>query len=63
MAFETTVTDPEALAAPYVTRNTLRRHRDWTIAEYICQENNRNSVDAGGKAGIDLTIPSVPNTE
>jgi hypothetical protein len=59
MAIETTVTDPGALTAPYVTTNTLRRHRDWTIAEYICEENNRNSVDAAGKAGIDLTLPGT----
>jgi hypothetical protein len=57
MTIETTITDPEALAAPYVTINTLKRHRDWTIAEYICEENNRNSVDASGKAGVDLTAP------
>jgi hypothetical protein len=54
MTIETTVTDPEALTAPYVTTRTLRRHRAWTIAEYICEENNRNSVDQNGKAGIDI---------
>jgi hypothetical protein len=57
MAIQTTITDPEALTSPYVTNNSLRRHRDWTIAEYICEENNRNSVDAAGKARIDLTVP------
>ena len=57
MAIATTITDPDVLTAPYTTNNTLRRHRDWTIAEYICEENNRNSVDATGKAGIDLTLP------
>ena len=54
MTIETTVTDPEALAAPWVSNRTLRRHRAWTIAEYICEENNRNSVDANGKAGINI---------
>jgi hypothetical protein len=54
MTIETTVTDPEALAAPWVSSRTLRRHRAWTIAEYICEENNRNSVDANGKAGINI---------
>jgi hypothetical protein len=57
MTIETTITDPEVLTAPYTTNNTLRRHRDWTIAEYICEENNRNSVDAAGKAGINLALP------
>ena len=23
-----------------------RRYRNWTISEYICEENNRNFVDA-----------------
>jgi hypothetical protein len=55
MTIETTVTDPEALTAPFVSARTLRRHRAWTIAEYICEENNRNSVDANGKAGINIT--------
>jgi hypothetical protein len=54
MTIETTITDPEALAAPFVSTRTLRRHRAWTIAEYICEENNRNSVDANGKAGINI---------
>jgi hypothetical protein len=54
MTIETTVTDPEALTAPYTTTRTLRRHRAWSIAEYICEENNRNSVDANGKAGINI---------
>jgi hypothetical protein len=54
MSIETTITDPDALAAPYTSTRTLRRHRAWTIAEYICEENNRNSVDANGKAGINI---------
>ena len=54
MTIETTITDPDALTSPYSTSRTLRRHRDWTIAEYICEENNRNFVDADGKAGVRL---------
>jgi hypothetical protein len=58
MSIETTVIDPEALTAPYsMGTRTLRRHRNWTIAEYICEENNRNFVDAEGKAGIKLVNP------
>jgi hypothetical protein len=59
MNIETTITDPVALAAPYTTVNTLKRHRDWTISEYICEENNRNYVDQTGKAGINLTVPGA----
>ena len=57
MAIETTITDPEALTMPYTSSRTLRRHRDWTLAEYICEENNRNSVDESGKAKINLAPP------
>jgi hypothetical protein len=57
MRIETTITDPEALAAPYRTVSTLQRHRDWTIAEYICQENNRNFLGSDGTAGIILENP------
>ncbi len=58
MAIETTVVDPEALTMPYsMGTRTLRRHRTWTIAEYICEENNRNYVDANGKAGVNLSNP------
>ena len=52
MTIETTVTDPEALTAAWTTTRTLGRHRDWTTREYVCEENNRNFVDAQGKAGI-----------
>jgi hypothetical protein len=54
MTIETTVVDPEALAAPFMSTRMLKRHRAWTIAEYICEENNRNFVDANGKAGINI---------
>ena len=59
MSIETTITDPEILAAPNVSTRSLRRHRNWTTAEYICEENNRNFVDSAGKAGIDLTVPGA----
>jgi hypothetical protein len=60
MSIETTVIDPEALTAPYTTIRILKRHRSWTIAEYICEENNRNFVDTNGKAGVNLTPPASP---
>jgi hypothetical protein len=58
MSIETTVTDPEALTTPWTTTRTLARHREWTIREYICEENNRNFLDAQGKAGVKLTPPA-----
>ncbi|HYR83338.1 MAG TPA: hypothetical protein VE422_04590 [Terriglobia bacterium] len=57
MSIETTITDPRVLTAPYKTNITLARHRNWTIAEYICEENNRNFVDEKGKAGVILNNP------
>jgi hypothetical protein len=65
LQIETTFTDPLALTAPYTTAATFARHRDWTLAEYICQENNRNFVDASGEEGIILDnpggVPPPPN--
>jgi hypothetical protein len=63
MTFETTITDPGVLTAPYTTTSTLRRHRNWTISEYICEENNRNYVDQAGKAGINLSLPTAPKKD
>jgi hypothetical protein len=50
----TTIDDSEALTKPWSRTITYARHPDWTLAEYICQQNNRNSLDASGKAGINL---------
>ena len=58
MTVETTLIDPEAFTAPYpMGTRTLARHRTWTIAEYICEENNRNFVDDKGNAGVKLSDP------
>jgi hypothetical protein len=54
MTIDTTVTDSDALVNPWTSSRTLLRHRDWTISEYICEENNRNYVDSTGKAGVRL---------
>ena len=55
----TTIDDAEALTAPWTTRRSFRRHPEWTIAEYICEQNNRNHVDDSGKAGIVLVPPET----
>jgi hypothetical protein len=58
LTIETAIVDPEALTMPYsMGSRTFKRHRSWTIAEYICEENNRNFVDNNGKAGINLSNP------
>jgi hypothetical protein len=57
---ETSILDPLALTKPYEMGNRIfKRHRSWTIAEYVCEENNRNFVDEKGKAGINLANPQA----
>jgi hypothetical protein len=53
---QTTVDDPEALTKPFTRTAAYGRHRDWTLAEYVCQQNNRNFTTDDGKAGIDLSF-------
>jgi hypothetical protein len=55
----TTIEDPEALTQPWTVTKTFKRHRDWTIAEYECEQNNRNLVDQSGHAGIILAPPKA----
>jgi hypothetical protein len=47
-----TVTDPKALAEPWVSDYTLKRKPKMEIQEYVCAENNRNVVDDHGVAQI-----------
>ena len=54
LEIETTITDSEALTKPFTRTAAFGRHRDWTLAEYVCQQNNRNFVTEDGKAGINL---------
>lgn len=42
MEITTTVYDPAALTRPWTSTKTLARHRDWDIAEYVCEQNNRS---------------------
>jgi hypothetical protein len=59
MQIKTTIIDPVALTQPYTTTQIMNRYPNWTIDEYICQENNRNSVNSRGEAEVD-TIPPPP---
>jgi hypothetical protein len=54
LQIETTVHDPDALDQPWTSMRSYGRHRDWMLAEYVCQQNNRNFVTEDGKAGINL---------
>jgi hypothetical protein len=60
LSVETTIEDPLALTKPFpMGTRIFRRHRNWTISEYVCEENNRNFVDEKGKAGINLDNPTA----
>jgi hypothetical protein len=60
MQIKTTIIDPVVFTRPYTTSWILKRHPTWTIDEYICEQNNRNSVTVSGKAEVD-TIPPPPS--
>jgi hypothetical protein len=50
----TTRVDPAVFAEPYTTKAYYRRHRDWKIMEYVCQQNNHDALDAQGRAAFSL---------
>ena len=60
MQIKTTIIDPVVFTRPYTTSWILKRHPTWTIDEYICEQNNRNSVSDSGQAQVD-TIPPPPS--
>jgi hypothetical protein len=60
LSVETTILDPVALTKPFSMGSRIfKRHRSWTISEYVCEENNRNFVDEKGKVGINLANPNA----
>jgi hypothetical protein len=46
------IEDPKALTKPWTVVRTFDLQPTWHIAEYVCEENQRNPVDAQGKAGF-----------
>jgi hypothetical protein len=50
----TTVEDPSVFTEPYTFTTQYRRHRDWTMMEYVCAQNNHDSVDEHGNPGFSL---------
>ena len=57
---ETTITDPGVLAEPLVSQMAFRQEADWTIREYVCEENNRLTAGEGG-ANIELDLEYDPD--
>jgi len=54
LAITTTLTDPTVFAQPYTFTTHYQRHRDWKIMEYVCAQNNHDSVDDQGHAQFSL---------
>lgn len=55
LAITTTRTDPAVFVEPYTTTSYYRRHRDWQIMEYVCEQNNHDALDAHGNAAFSLS--------
>jgi hypothetical protein len=53
---EITITDPKVLTQPFVIRQPFDRKAGWKIREYVCEENNRDSADTEGRAGLNLDL-------
>ncbi len=54
MEIATTIQDPKVLTEPWTTIKRYKRHTEYDIAEYICTQNNRDSADSKGRAGIKI---------
>jgi hypothetical protein len=55
MTIETTIIDPKALQEPWTVARAYKRHAEWDIQEYICDQNNRDSADEQGRAGLNIS--------
>ena len=60
MTIATTIDDPKVLTKPWTVTRPYLRHRDWTIQEYVCEQNNHDSADAEGRAGFRLGDDAPP---
>ena len=47
-----TLDDPKAYAQPFTAVRAYKLHPDWTIGEYVCEENNRNKTQDNGVTGF-----------
>lgn len=55
LVIEMTITDPEVLAEPFVTKVAYKQDNSFPIREWVCAENNRLRAHEGG-ANIDLGL-------
>lgn len=47
MAYEVTIEDPKTYRQPWTSARTLTRHPEWTLKEYVCEENNKIAKEKG----------------
>lgn len=50
----TTVEDPTVFVEPYTSIARYQRHRDWKMMEYVCAQNNHDSLDEDGNPRFSL---------
>ena len=55
-----TLTDPKAYSQPFTTTRIYKAHPDWTIGEYVCEENNRNRIQDNGVTGFGVPAAKAP---
>jgi len=62
MEVTTTIDDPAVLTKPWTVVRPYIRHADWTIQEYVCEQNNHDSADEKGRSGfrLDNETPAAP---
>jgi hypothetical protein len=60
MQVTTTIEDPKMLTQPWTVVRPYIRHADWTIQEYVCEQNNHDSADEKGRAGFRLDNEAAP---
>jgi hypothetical protein len=49
IAYTVTVDDPKTYKQPWTSSRTLTRHPEWTLKEYVCEENNKITRDRGAR--------------
>lgn len=47
MRVDITLIDPVAFTRPWETTRVYKRHRDWSLIDYVCEENNREVIVDG----------------
>ena len=52
-----TVEDPKAFTRPWVVTRTYKRQPAWQIAEYVCEENQRNPRNPDGSTAFLAAAP------